>query len=120
MNKKIQKVIQAQRIRRAGRVRAKISGTASRPRLAVFRSLKSLSAQLIDDQKGHTLAAVSSKDLGKSAGKPVEQAAALGKSMAEKASKAGITEIVFDRRHYKYHGRVKAFADAAREGGLKF
>lgn len=118
MNKKQQQVIQGQRERRVRRVRAKISGTAQRPRLAVYRSLRGLSAQLIDDQKGHTLVSVSQKELGKAAGKPVEVATELGKMMADKAKKAGIDNVVFDRRHYKYHGRVKAFAEAAREGGL--
>jgi len=119
MNKKLQKVIQNQRKRRVKRVRAKISGTATRPRLAVYRSLTNFSAQLIDDQKGHTIASIDQKKLGKK-GKPLELAAELGKAMAEEAKKAGINSIVFDRRHYKYHGRVKAFADAAREGGLQF
>ena len=119
MNKKVQKTIQKQRQRRAKRVRAKISGTSTRPRLAIYRSLTNFSAQLIDDQKGHTIASVDQRKLAKK-GKPVEVATELGKIMAEEAKKAGITSIVFDRRHYKYHGRVKAFAEAAREGGLQF
>ncbi len=119
MNKKLQKVIQTQRQRRVKRVRAKISGTTTTPRLAVYRSLTNFTAQLIDDQKGHTIAFVDQKKLGKK-GKPLELATELGKKMAEEAKKAGITSIVFDRRHYKYHGRVKAFAEAAREGGLQF
>lgn len=119
MNKKQQRIIQNQRQRRTKRVRAKISGTQTRPRLAIYRSLTNLTAQLIDDQKGHTIASVDLKKLGKK-GKPVELAAELGKAMAEEAKKAGISTIVFDRRHYKYHGRVKAFAEAVREGGLQF
>jgi large subunit ribosomal protein L18 len=103
------------------RVRKHISGTASTPRLSVFRSNKEIYAQIIDDEAGKTLASVSSlnnKEAGK--GNKIEQAAAMGKALAEKASAAGIEQVKFDRNGYLYHGRVKAFADAAREGGLKF
>jgi large subunit ribosomal protein L18 len=120
MNKKEQQLIKGQRERRVRRVRAKISGTSERPRLAVFRSLRSFSAQLIDDTSGKTLASVTQKEVAKKGGKPVELATELGTLMADKAKKAGVTSIVFDRRHYKYHGRVQAFADAAREAGLTF
>ena len=120
MNKKEQQRIQGQRERRVRRVRAKISGTSERPRLAVFRSLRLFSAQLIDDSTGKTIASVTQKEVEKKGAKPVELAAELGKLMGEKAKKASISKIVFDRRHYQYHGRVKAFADAAREAGLTF
>lgn len=128
MNKKQQKKIKNQRGRRAGRVRKKIVGTSIRPRLAVYRSLTSLSAQVIDDSQGFTLSSVHQRDLKKSAKggaaakktKSMDVAKRLGKLIAEKSKKAGIEEVVFDRRHYRYHGRVKAFAEAAREAGLKF
>ncbi len=99
------------------RVRKKISGTAERPRLSVFRSAKSIYCQVINDLTGHTLAAASSADV---TGTKTEQAAAVGKLIAEKAVAAGISVIVFDRSGYLYHGRVKALADGAREGGLQF
>ena len=99
-------------------IRSKISGTASRPRLSVFRSNKQIYAQLIDDLAGKTLAAASSK--GIEDGSKSEIAAKVGKAIAEKAMAAGISEVVFDRNGYLFHGRVKSLADAAREGGLKF
>lgn len=106
------------RIRRHARVRSTVSGTATRPRLAVYRSNRYMSAQLIDDVAGNTLAAVSSK---KATGKTfTDRAAEAGKEMAALATKAGITEVVFDRGGFRYTGRVAAFADGAREGGLKF
>lgn len=120
MNYKQQKTIQKQRAQRIRKVRAKIQGTAERPRLVVNRSLTGISAQIVDDVKGHTLSAVSQKELGKKKVARLDAATALGKLIAERAQKAGIANVVFDRRHYKYHGRVKAFADAAREAGLKF
>ena len=120
MNRKEQFQLQAQRVRRQIRVRAKIHGTAQRPRLAVHRSLRYLSAQLIDDAAGKTLVAAHQRDLAKAKMTKTEAAVALGKQFAEAAKKAGITQVVFDRRSYQYHGRVKAFADAAREGGLVF
>jgi large subunit ribosomal protein L18 len=102
------------------RVRNKISGTASRPRLSVFRSNKEIYAQLVDDVKGVTLVAASSKMLGESKVAKIEQANLVGKSIAEKAIAAGIEAVVFDRGGYLYHGRVKSLAEGAREGGLKF
>lgn len=106
------------RIKIKTRIRGKISGTASRPRLSVFRSNKQIYAQLIDDLAGKTLAAASSK--GIEDGSKSEIAAKVGKAIAEKALAAGISEVVFDRNGYLFHGRVKSLADAAREGGLKF
>jgi large subunit ribosomal protein L18 len=109
------------RERRHRRIRGKVAGTAERPRLAVFRSNKGIFAQLIDDQSGKTLAGASWLGLKKSfKGNKVEQAAEVGKLVAEAAKKAGIEEVVFDRGGYLYHGRVKALAEGAREGGLKF
>lgn len=108
-----------QRKLRQHRVRAKISGTASKPRLNVFRSLKAIYAQLIDDQAGKTLAAASSKEV-KSKGKKTDVASEVGKLIADRAKTLGITEVKFDRAGYKYHGRVKRLAEAARLNGLKF
>jgi large subunit ribosomal protein L18 len=110
------------RTRIKNRVRTIISGTADRPRLSVFRSNKQIYAQIIDDIQGVTLAAASSKikEIEKSEGKKADKAALVGKLIAEKALAAGITNVVFDRSGYLYHGRVKQLADAAREGGLKF
>jgi len=105
--------------RRAHRVRAQVHGTAERPRLTVKRSLKHIYAQLIDDVQGKTLASASDKDV-KTSGKPVEVAKEVGKALAAKAKAAGIAEAVFDRGAYRYHGRVAAIADGAREGGLNF
>jgi large subunit ribosomal protein L18 len=108
------------RLRRRRRVRAKVRGTAERPRLSVFRSNRGIGAQLIDDVAGHTLAAVNwtESDL-KSLGR-LEQAGKAGELLAERAKSAGVETVVFDRAGYRYHGRVKALADGAREGGLKF
>lgn len=100
------------------RIRGKISGTAERPRMSVFRSNKGIYVQVIDDLAGVTLAAASSKGL--EGGTKTEVAAKVGKEIAKKAQEKGITEVVFDRNGYLYHGRVKSLADAAREGGLKF
>jgi large subunit ribosomal protein L18 len=108
------------RIRRHRRVRKGVSGTAERPRLVVFRSNRGIEAQLIDDLSGKTLAASSSLGLKSFKGNKVAQAAEVGKSLATAAKSAGIETAVFDRGGYLYHGRVKALADAAREGGLKF
>jgi large subunit ribosomal protein L18 len=108
------------RERRHRRVRKGVSGTAERPRLVVFRSNRGIEAQLIDDLAGKTLAAASSLGLAKSfKGNKVAQAAEVGKALASAAKSAGIETAVFDRGGYLYHGRVKALADAAREGGLK-
>ncbi|MFT6191337.1 MAG: large subunit ribosomal protein L18 [Polaribacter sp.] len=102
------------------RIRKIISGTATKPRLSVYRSNKEIYAQLIDDVNGVTLASVSSRDKDIKATTKVEAAAAVGKSIAEKASKVGVEIIAFDRNGYLYHGRVKVLAEAAREAGLKF
>ena len=109
------------RARRHRRVRGKVSGTAERPRLVVSRSNKGISAQLVDDLQGRTLAAASWLQLKKSfKGNKTEQANEVGKLLAANAKEAGIEVVVFDRAGYLYHGRVKALADAAREGGLEF
>jgi large subunit ribosomal protein L18 len=109
------------RARRHKRVRGKVYGTAERPRLVVFRSNSGIEAQLIDDAGGKTLAAASWLGLKKSfKGNKTQQAAEVGKQLAEAAKKADVESVVFDRGGYLYHGRVKALADAAREGGLKF
>ena len=109
------------RLKRHKRVRAKISGTASRPRLAVYRSNAHIAAQVIDDVAGVTLVSASTheKDFQGNGGNKVA-ARAVGKLLAERANAKGITEVVFDRGGYLYHGRVSEFADGAREGGLKF
>ncbi len=111
------------RKRRQRRIRRKISGTAQRPRLNVFRSLDHIYAQVIDDVAGHTLVAASTVDKDLAAQldgkKKREQATLVGKTVAQRALAAGIEEVVFDRGGYLYHGRVKALADGAREGGLK-
>jgi large subunit ribosomal protein L18 len=114
------KVSRRAKIRRS--IRKKIAGTAERPRLAVFRSNKYIYVQVINDDKGVTLVSASSKD-GELAGQKVnksEQSKAVGKLIAQKAQEVGITEVVFDRGGYLYHGRVQSLADGAREGGLKF
>ena len=109
------------RLKRRHRVRAKVSGTAERPRLLVFRSNRGIFAQLIDDDAGRTLAASSWLDLPKSfKGDKTEQASEVGKRLADAAKKAGVEGVVFDRGGYLYHGRVKALAEGAREGGLSF
>ena len=100
------------------RIRGKISGTAARPRMTVFRSNKQIYVQLIDDLAGKTLVATSSKGIEE--GTKTEIAAKVGEKIAQKALEAGITEVVFDRNGYLFHGRVKSLADAARNGGLKF
>ena len=106
------------RFKRHLRVRNKVTGTAERPRLVVFRSLKHIYAQLVDDSANRTLATVS--DLGIEQGKKGERAAEVGKLIAERAKTAGISRVVFDRAGYRYHGRIKAVADGARKGGLEF
>ena len=108
------------RARRHRRVRGKVHGTAERPRLVVFRSNHGIEAQLIDDAAGKTLAASSALGLKSFKGNKVDQAVEVGKSLAAAAKSAGIESAVFDRGGYLYHGRVRALADAAREGGLKF
>ena len=101
-------------------IRNKISGTAERPRISVFKSNTRIYAQVIDDEQGHTLAASSSAELGACKNTTVELSKEVGKKLAEKAVARGITRVVFDRNGYIYHGKVKALADGAREGGLKF
>jgi large subunit ribosomal protein L18 len=113
----IPKTRSQKRVRRHLRVRKALAGTAERPRLVVFRSLKHITAQLVDDVQGHTLFTVTDMKLD---GKKSEKSAQVGKLVAERAKQAGITRVVFDRAGYQYHGRVKAVADGAREGGLEF
>jgi len=108
------------RARRQRRVRGKVSGTAERPRLAVFRSNLGISAQLVDDLDGKTLAAATWQQLKKFKGSKTDQAKEVGKLLAQSAKKAGVETCVFDRGGYLYHGRVKALAEGAREGGLQF
>ena len=108
----------AQRLRRRRRVRAKIIGTAARPRISVFRSNRGLFAQLVDDERGHTLAAVAHTEADLKDLKPLEQASKAGQLLAERAKAAGVERAVFDRGGYQYHGRIKAFAEGVREGGL--
>jgi large subunit ribosomal protein L18 len=108
------------RLRRHRRIRGKVAGTAERPRLAVFRSNKGIFAQLVDDGNATTVAAASWLQLKSFSGNKTEQAAAVGKQLAVAAKQAGVTTCVFDRGGYLYHGRVKALADSAREGGLQF
>jgi large subunit ribosomal protein L18 len=107
------------RLHRARRVRAKVIGTATRPRMSVFRSLRSMSVQVIDDSTHSTLVAANLGEI-KGAKNTVEGAEKLGALIAKKAMDKGITEIVFDRAGYQYHGKVKAIAEAARKAGLKF
>lgn len=116
----------AKKLKRRNRIRqsirAKVKGTAERPRLSVYRSNKEIYAQLIDDLNGHTLAyaASSEGDLAGNKGTKVEKSKKVGEALAKRAKDAGIESVVFDRGGYLYHGRVKALADGAREGGLKF
>ena len=109
----------ARRLRIRRGVRNKVAGTAERPRLSVFKSNKAIYAQIIDDVKGATLTATSSVDLGIK-NNTIEDSKNVGNKLAEKAKAAGIDSVVFDRGGYQYHGQVKALADGAREGGLKF
>lgn len=110
------------RIRIKNRIRKVVSGTTSRPRLSVFRSNKEIYAQIIDDQNGNTIVAASSrdKDFAKAKGNKSDIATLVGKSLGEKAVKAGLETVSFDRGGYLYHGRVKSLADGVREAGLKF
>jgi large subunit ribosomal protein L18 len=112
------KTKEATRLKRRRRVRAKISGTAQRPRISVFRSNRGIAAQLVDDVAGHTLAAVAWTEEPLRGKAPLEQATEAGKLLAQRAQAAGVTVAVFDRGGYQYHGRVKAFAEGVREGGL--
>jgi large subunit ribosomal protein L18 len=108
------------RLRRRRRVRAKIRGTAERPRLSVFRSNRGIQAQVIDDVSGHTMAAVNWTEGDLKELKSMEQAKRAGTLLAERAKAAGVETVIFDRGGYRYHGRVKALADGAREAGLTF
>jgi large subunit ribosomal protein L18 len=112
----------AARIKRHTRLRLTLSGTSDRPRLAVFRSLNQIYAQLIDDSVGRTLASASSLEEGirKSSGNKTDHAKAVGRLLGERAKDAGVKQVVFDRAGFRYHGRVRALADAAREAGLDF
>ena len=112
------KVARRQRIRY--RVRKKVSGTAERPRLSVYRSNKQIYAQVIDDAKGVTVASASSREAEVAKGTKCEQSTLVGKLVAERAKTAGVAKVVFDRGGYLYHGRIKAVADGAREAGLEF
>ncbi|MCD6727054.1 MAG: 50S ribosomal protein L18 [Solirubrobacteraceae bacterium] len=107
-----------QRLRRRRRVRAKVVGSAERPRISVFRSNRGISAQLVDDASGSTLAAASWTETDVRSLPPMEQASALGRLLADRARQKGVERAVFDRGGYQYHGRVKAFAEGVREGGL--
>ena len=110
----------ARRLKRRRRVRAKVRGSAERPRISVFRSNRGIFAQLIDDDAGRTLAAVNWTEGDLKSLKPMEQAKKAGELLGQRASAAGITTAVFDRGGYRYHGRVKALAEGARESGLNF
>jgi large subunit ribosomal protein L18 len=112
--------ISVSRLRIKRGIRSKISGTAARPRITVFKSNSRISAQIIDDSKGHTIVSATSIELSSKKNTNVELSKEVGKKLAEKAIAEGITEVVFDRNGYVYHGKVKALADGAREGGLKF
>jgi large subunit ribosomal protein L18 len=111
---------EARRLRRRRRVRAKVRGSADRPRLSVFRSNRGIRAQLIDDDRGHTVAAVAWNESDLSKLGPMEQAQKAGELLAKRAKDAGAETCVFDRGGYLYHGRVKALAEGAREAGLRF
>lgn len=115
------KLLNKKRFRRVSRVRAKVFGTPKRPRLAVSRSNKYVSAQLIDDSSGRTLAHASSREIKKSSisAKNISISQAAGEMLAERAKKLGLGNAVFDKRHYKYHGRIKAFAEGIKKGGVK-
>jgi large subunit ribosomal protein L18 len=114
------KTKETKRLKRRRRVRAKVTGTAERPRIAVFRSNRGVSAQLIDDAAGKTLAHVNWTENELKSLKKMEQAKRAGEILAERAKAAGVESVVFDRGGYQYHGRVKALAEGAREGGLAF
>jgi large subunit ribosomal protein L18 len=110
---------QQQRLRRRRRIRAKVRGSAGRPRLSIYRSNRGIFAQLVDDDSGHTVAAVSWTEKDLRGLDPMEQAKRAGETLAKRASEAGVKDCVFDRSGYRYHGRVRALAEGAREGGLK-
>ncbi len=112
----------AARQKRHDRIRLRLEGVAGRPRLAVFRSLKHISAQVIDDASGRTLVAATSleKELRSATGSKTDDAAAVGRLLAQRAKAAGVERVVFDRAGFRYHGRIKSLADAARDAGLQF
>lgn len=110
----------ARKLRIKRGIRKKISGTSATPRLAVYKSNKEIYAQVIDDVKGVTLASFSSRALGKKEGAKIDQSKSVGVEIAKVAIKGGVSAVVFDRGGYNYHGRIKALAEGAREGGLKF
>src|SRR6202142_2598783 len=114
------KTKEAARLKRRRRVRAKVVGSAQRPRISVFRSNRGISAQLIDDASGRTLAAVNWTEADLRSLKPADQAKRAGELLAQRAKAAGVETVVFDRGGYQFHGRVKALAEGAREGGLNF
>ena len=114
----VDKINSRLRIRRG--IRNKVSGTSERPRLSIFKSNKAIYAQIIDDANGHTLASVSSYELGTKNNPNIEVSKNVGLKIAEKAKASGVESIVFDRGGYQYHGKIKALAEGAREGGLKF
>ncbi len=116
----LQDVMKKQRARRKRSIRIKISGTADKPRLSVHKSLKYISAQLIDDDKGITVASASSQEKSMSSGKNLDIAKEVGKLLGSRAKEKNIDEVVFDRSGYLYHGKIKSLADGAREAGLKF
>lgn len=111
---------QALRLKRKKRIRKKLEGSAERPRLSIFRSARHVYAQVIDDASGKTIASVNSFNKGQAARAGKDTCAELGKKLAEACKAKDITQVVFDKNGYAYHGRVKAFADGAREGGLQF
>ncbi len=114
------KIKQQKRLKRHKRIRAKIIGTADRPRLCVFRSARHIYAQLVNDQSGKTIAAVGDFEFKKNQGKKSDKAREVGKLIAKKAKNLKVEKVIFDKGSFKYHGRVKAVADGAREEGLKF
>ena len=116
----IQRVRAARRSRRVNRVRARVSGTHTRPRLAVFRSVKFISGQLIDDGTGRTIVAAHERELTDKSGTKSDRARRTGELLGSRAREVKISSVVFDRRHYRYHGRIAAFADGARSAGIKF
>ena len=116
----IKNAVIARRLRIKRGIRKKISGTPEKPRLSVYKSNTAIYAQLIDDKNGQTLTFASSRELGDAKNVNIEKAREVGKKLAEKAVANGITDVVFDRNGFIYHGKVKAFAEGAREGGLKF
>jgi len=127
MRKKKLQSRQASRARRHQRIRKTVFGTAERPRLVIYRSLRNIEGQLVDDHEGRTILGISTLSVGLKSLEAAEdenrrqaKAFAAGKMLAEQAKEAGVASVVFDRGGYKYHGRVKAFADGAREGGLEF